>query len=76
MTPEAADVPPEEAARLLGIALPTLRRLIDQGVIPSHGPAGALLIARAALLAYRDRHAAIRRAALAELARWSAAHDA
>jgi hypothetical protein len=70
MRPEPAETSPEDAARLLGIALPTLRRLVRSWALPS----GALL-SRAALLAWRDRQAARRRDALAILADLSEAHD-
>jgi excisionase family DNA binding protein len=69
MRPEPAETSPAEAARLLGIALPTLRRLVRSGALPS-----AALLSRAELLAWRDRQAARRRDALATLAGLSEAH--
>ena len=70
MTPATDEIPPEAAARLLGIALPSLRRLIRSGALPP-----GVLLSRAALLAWRDDQAQRRRAALASLASLSAAHD-
>jgi excisionase family DNA binding protein len=70
MTPKPAETSPAEAARLLGIALPTLLRLVRSGALPS----GALL-SRVELLAWRDRATARRREALATLAGLSEAHD-
>lgn len=69
MIPAPADTPPEEAAGLLGIALPTLRRLIDRGALPAGG-----LLSRAALIAWRDRQAARRQDALVTLAGLSETH--
>jgi predicted site-specific integrase-resolvase len=60
MTADPDEVAPEAAARLLGIALPTLRRLIRSGALPPDAPRS-----RAALLAWRDRQALLRRDALA-----------
>jgi hypothetical protein len=60
MRPEPAEIAPADAARLLGIALPTLRRLVRSGALPS----GALL-SRAEVIAWRDRQAVRRRDALA-----------
>ena len=70
MCPEPAETSPAEAARLLGIAPPTLRRLVGSGALPS-----AALLSRVELLAWRDRQAARRRDALATLAGLSEAHD-
>jgi hypothetical protein len=70
MRPEPAEIAPADAARLLGIALPTLRRLVRSGALPP----GALL-SRDALLAWRDRQAVRRRDALVTLAGLSESHD-
>ena len=70
MIPDPDALTPEAAARLLGIALPTLRRLVDAGALPSGGR-----LSPAALLAWRDRQTARRREALATLAALSEAHD-
>lgn len=70
MTTAPDEIPPEAAARLLGIALPTLRRLLRGGALPPEA-----LQSRAALLAWRDGQAQRRRVALATLASLSAAHD-
>ncbi|MFC7472990.1 helix-turn-helix domain-containing protein [Dankookia sp. GCM10030260] len=75
MTAEPVALPSEAAARLLGIARPTLRRLLRRGELPAHGPAGAMQVPYAALIAYRDRQAGLRRGALAELAQLSESHD-
>jgi hypothetical protein len=69
MIPEPDALTPEAAACLLGIALPSLRRLVDAGALRSDP------FSRAALLAWRDRQAARRREALATLAALSEAHD-
>ncbi|MDO9711183.1 hypothetical protein [Paracraurococcus lichenis] len=67
MTEPEEELPPEAAAALLGLSRLALQRLLDRGLLPGLG--------RAALLAWRDRQAAVRRDALAALARLSAAHD-
>lgn len=68
--PEPAAIPPEEAARLLGLALPSLRRLCEAGALPP-----VALRSRAALFAWRDGQALRQQAALAALAALSEAHD-
>jgi excisionase family DNA binding protein len=75
MQAESCGITPAEAARLLGIARPTLLRLVGQGALRPCGPAGAALLSRAEVVAWRDRQAALRRDALAALARLSEAHD-
>lgn len=63
---------PGEAAALLGLSPTGLRRLLARGLLPA-GPDGRL--PRAPLLAWRDRQAALRRAALAGLSALSETHD-
>ncbi|TDH60551.1 DNA-binding protein [Dankookia rubra] len=70
MTGDPAGITPEQAARLLGIALPTLHRLVRSGALPP-----CTLLSRAALLGWRDRQALRRQDALARLAALSEAHD-
>ena len=71
VTSDENEVTPEAAAALLRLALPTLLRLVERGELPGDGTR----LPRAAVLAWRDRQATIRREALEGLARLSAAHD-
>jgi excisionase family DNA binding protein len=61
----------EEAAALLGLSRPGLRRLIAQGALQGGAAAGDDRLLREAVIACRDRIAAERREALRHLLRLS-----
>ena len=67
-------IPPEDAAQLLGVAVPSVMRLIERGELPARATDGGQLLSRAEVLAYKARQAVIRREALSELVRFTEEH--
>ena len=67
---EANDLSPQEAANLIGVSLPTLIRLLDDGQLPFHLTAGdhRRRIPHSAALEYLRLDLERRRSALDELA--------
>jgi excisionase family DNA binding protein len=69
------ELTPQEAAAELRMSRPTVIRLIDKGALPARMVGTHYRLPRAAVLAYRDRNAAVRRAGLRNLAALTEDHD-
>lgn len=67
---ESSEVDVAEAARVLSVSRPYLRKLVEKGKLPGvrFTDEGEVRIARADLLAYKERQRASQRKALEELA--------
>jgi hypothetical protein len=77
-SPQAGDerdeIPPDTAAELLGMAPPSVMRLIERGYLHARVTEGGCRLSRTEVLSYKARQAVIRREALSELVKLTQEH--
>ena len=71
---QSDEITPDTASELLGMALPSVMRLIERGFLHAHATEGSSCLSRNEVLVYKARQAVIRRDALSELTKLTQEH--